>query len=76
MTITGHETAQIFRRYAGLVDPEEQKAAFAAREAFLENERAKQSDVTQIQHDKPKETASQLLTPVLRSPFSLRAHRS
>ncbi len=34
MTITGHETAQIFRRYAGIVDPEEQKAAFSAREAF------------------------------------------
>ena len=48
MTITGHESAQVFRRYAGIIDPKEQEAAFAAREALLQSERAKESNVAQI----------------------------
>jgi len=35
MTITGHESAQVFRRCAGIIDPKEQEAAFAAREALF-----------------------------------------
>lgn len=35
MTITGHESSQVFRRYAGIIDPKEQEAAFVAREALL-----------------------------------------
>jgi integrase len=48
MTITGHESAQVFRRYAGIVDPKEQEAAFAAREALLQNEWKKESNVAQL----------------------------
>lgn len=43
MTITGHESAQVFRRYAGIIDPREQEAAFAAREVLLVEEKAKRN---------------------------------
>jgi integrase len=48
MTITGHQSAQIFRRYAGIIDPKEQEAAFAAREALLESERKKEPSVAYL----------------------------
>jgi integrase len=48
MTITGHESPQVFRRYAGIIDPKEQEAAFAAREALLQSEREKESNVARL----------------------------
>jgi hypothetical protein len=39
MTITGHETAQVFRRYA-IVATKEQETAFEARAALLAAEAA------------------------------------
>jgi hypothetical protein len=36
MSITGHETAGIFRRYS-IVDTRDQEAALAAREALLQS---------------------------------------
>lgn len=47
MTITGHQSPQVFRRYAGIVDPKEQEAAFAAREALLQTERDSVSSALQ-----------------------------
>jgi integrase len=49
MTITGHESTQMFRRYA-IVATKEQEAAFEARALLLasEAERAKQSNVVQL----------------------------
>lgn len=38
MSITGHVSPIMFRRYAGIIDPSEQKAALTAREALLERE--------------------------------------
>jgi hypothetical protein len=44
MSVTGHETPSMFRRYAGIIDPKEQEAALAAREVLLAEEKA-QSNV-------------------------------
>lgn len=43
MSVTGHETNAMFRRYAGIIDPSEQLEALAKRDALLltERERAK-----------------------------------
>jgi hypothetical protein len=48
MTITGHESSQVFRRYAGIVDPKEQEAAFVAREVLLQSERSGESNLAQL----------------------------
>jgi integrase len=48
MSVTGHETPSMFRRYAGIIDPKEQAAALAAREAFLEKEREEESQRTRV----------------------------
>ena len=39
MSITGHETNAMFRRYAGIIDPSEQLEALAKRDALLLKER-------------------------------------
>jgi integrase len=39
MSVTGHETPSMFRRYAGIIDPREQEAALTAREALLIEEK-------------------------------------
>jgi len=38
MSVTGHVSPIMFRRYAGIIDPSEQEAALAAREAFLKHQ--------------------------------------
>jgi hypothetical protein len=49
VTITGHESSLVFRRYA-IVATKEQEAAFEARAWLLasEAERAKQSNLAQL----------------------------
>jgi integrase len=39
MSVTGHETNAMFRRYAGIIDPSEQLEALARRDALLVKER-------------------------------------
>jgi hypothetical protein len=39
MSVTGHETNAMFRRYAGIIDPSEQLEALARRDALLQRER-------------------------------------
>ena len=39
MSVTGHETNAMFRRYAGIIDPSEQLDALAKRDALLLKER-------------------------------------
>jgi integrase len=39
MSVTGHETNAMFRRYAGIIDPSEQLEALAKRDALLMTER-------------------------------------
>jgi integrase len=39
MSVTGHGTNAMFRRYAGIIDPSEQVEALARRDAFLLEER-------------------------------------
>jgi integrase len=46
MSITGHVSPIMFRRYAGIIDPSEQQAALAAREALLERERSNVAQFT------------------------------
>jgi integrase len=41
MSVTGHETNAMFRRYAGIIDPKEQLEALAKRDALLLRERAR-----------------------------------
>ncbi len=48
MTITGHESSAVFRRYAGIIDPKEQEAAFVAREALLQSERSGESNLAKL----------------------------
>jgi integrase len=43
MSVTGHETPSMFRRYAGIIDQREQEAALAAREALLAQEKSKRN---------------------------------
>jgi integrase len=43
MSVTGHETPSMFRRYAGIIDPREQEAALAAREVLLADEKTERS---------------------------------
>jgi integrase len=40
MSVTGHVSPIMFRRYSGIIDSSEQVAALAAREALLERERS------------------------------------
>ena len=49
MTITGHESPEVFRRYA-IVATKEQEAAFDARAALLasEGDRSRKSNVTSL----------------------------
>lgn len=39
MSVTGHESSSMFRRYAGIIDPSEQLSALARRDALLTRER-------------------------------------
>lgn len=46
MSVTGHVSPIMFRRYAGIIDSTEQEAALAAREALLTRERSNLSRFT------------------------------
>jgi len=48
MSITGHETPAMFRRYAGLISPKEQDALLTARDALLEREAEETGNVEPI----------------------------
>ena len=48
MSVTGHRTPSMFRRYAGMVYTREQEEALAAREALLQSERKKAADAQRL----------------------------
>jgi integrase len=62
MTVTGHASSAMFRRYAGIVDPSEQVAALAAREELLQKERAKSSNVMVLSTRRGKSLSSLIPT--------------
>lgn len=48
MSVTGHQTTSMFRRYAGIIDPREQDAALTARDELLKKRAEEDSNVARI----------------------------